>query len=123
VPPRNGFSTEVGTRGNLLSGGQKQRLSIARAILRNPKILLLDEATSALDSESEQVVQEAIERAARYRTTVSIAHRLSSIQHAHAIYVMNDGRIVEAGTHSDLLAKGGLYFELVQAQNVQESGR
>ena len=114
----NGYDTMIGDRGGRLSGGQRQRLSIARALLRNPSILILDEATSALDTESERLVQEALERLMSDRTTVVIAHRLSTITNADLICVMQDGRIVERGTHSDLIALGGIYHRLVSMQQV-----
>ena len=111
-----GYQTSIGDRGSRLSGGQRQRLSIARAILKNPPILILDEATSALDSESEKLVQEALEHLMKDRTTLVVAHRLSTIKHADLICVMHEGEIVESGTHEDLYALGGYYTKLVDMQ-------
>ncbi|MDE6076730.1 MAG: ABC transporter ATP-binding protein/permease, partial [Muribaculaceae bacterium] len=114
----DGFNTMVGDRGGRLSGGQRQRISIARAVLKNPPILILDEATSALDTESERLVQEALERLMRDRTTLVVAHRLSTIANADLICVMHDGRIVERGTHDELIALNGHYRRLVEMQQV-----
>jgi ATP-binding cassette subfamily B protein len=116
-----GYDTVAGERGYRLSGGEKQRLAIARVLLMNPRVLILDEATSALDTETERLVQEALERATQGRTTIAIAHRLSTIRNADVIFGLEDGVLVERGTHSELLARGGLYARLYQEQF--DSGR
>lgn len=113
----NGYQTNIGDDGSKLSGGQKQRVSIARAILKNPPIMILDEATSALDTESERMVQTALERMMENRTSIIIAHRLSTIQNADLIIVMEKGKIMEQGTHTELLQQNGIYKKLVELQN------
>lgn len=114
----DGYETTVGDRGSRLSGGQRQRISIARAVLKNPPILILDEATSALDTESERLVQDALEKLMKTRTTVAVAHRLSTIKSADRIYVIHEGRIVEQGTHDELIAKEGYYKKLNDMQSL-----
>jgi len=112
----DGYDTIVGERGFRLSGGEKQRLALARVILKNPRILILDEATSSLDSQSEALIQDALEKVMADRTNIVIAHRLSTILAADMILVMDRGRIVESGAHDDLLQKGGLYATLYETQ-------
>ena len=112
----HGYDTNIGDRGGRLSGGQRQRISIARAILKNPPLLILDEATSALDTESERLVQEALDRLMKNRTTLVIAHRLSTIRNADQICVMHEGKIVERGTHDELIAMNRYYKKLVDMQ-------
>ena len=113
----NGYQTRIGDRGSKLSGGQRQRISIARAILKDPAILILDEATSALDTESEKLVQDAISTLMKGRTSIVIAHRLSTVQNADQILVLDRGRILERGTHQSLYNEGGLYRKLVDLQS------
>jgi subfamily B ATP-binding cassette protein MsbA len=113
-----GYESEIGERGGKLSGGQKQRLSIARALLKDPEILILDEATSALDSQSEKAVQMALESLMRNRTSLVVAHRLSTVMHADKIVVLEKGKIIEIGKHQELIAKGGLYAKLIQLQEL-----
>ena len=117
---KHGYDTYVGERGVKLSGGQKQRISIARVFLKNPAILILDEATSALDNESEHLVSQSLERLAEGRTTLTIAHRLTTIQNADRILVLAEGRIQEEGNHQELLKKQGIYYQLYQSAQEQD---
>jgi subfamily B ATP-binding cassette protein MsbA len=115
----NGYETNIGDRGSKLSGGERQRLTIARAVLKNPPILILDEATSSLDTESERLVQDAINNMMQNRTSIVIAHRLSTIRHANEIIVLQKGKIVERGTHDFLMRQNGFYRRLVEMQEVK----
>jgi ATP-binding cassette subfamily B protein len=112
----DGYATRVGERGQQLSGGQRQRIAVARAVLKDPRILLLDEATSALDAESEALVQDALEKLMRGRTTLVIAHRLSTVARADRVLVLEGGRVVESGPHAALMSAGGSYRRLVERQ-------
>jgi ATP-binding cassette subfamily B protein/subfamily B ATP-binding cassette protein MsbA len=114
----NGYDTNIGERGGKLSGGQRQRISIARAVLKDPNILILDEATSALDTESERLVQEALDELMKNRTTIIIAHRLSTVRNADEIIVLSKGVIKERGKHQELLEKKGMYFTLCSLQGI-----
>jgi len=112
----DGYDTVVGERGITLSGGQKQRIAIARSFLMNPRILILDDATASVDSRTERLIQAAMRRLSVGRTTFVIAHRLSTVQHADAVLVLNEGRIVERGTHAELMGRGGFYCEIFEQQ-------
>lgn len=116
-----GLNTDCGSKGGQFSGGQKQRIAVARALIRNPKLLLLDESTSALDTQSERIVQRALDEAASERTTVAVAHRLSTIRHADVIFVIAAGRIVEVGTHEELQARRGRYYAMCLAQSLDQA--
>jgi subfamily B ATP-binding cassette protein MsbA len=119
IAKEEGYQTNIGDRGSKLSGGERQRLTIARAVLKNPPILILDEATSSLDTESERLVQDAINKMMEHRTSIVIAHRLSTIRHADEIVVLQKGRIVERGTHDELMRLRGFYRKLVEMQEVK----
>lgn len=109
---RDGFNTQVGNRGGQLSGGQRQRLAIARALIRDPPILIFDEATSAVDAVSESLIQSAIREVSRDRTTITIAHRMSTVKNVDTIYVLDRGEVIESGSHVQLMARKGRYYEL-----------
>jgi ATP-binding cassette subfamily B (MDR/TAP) protein 1 len=116
----DGLNTSCGALGTQLSSGQRERIAIARALIRTSRLLLLDEATSALDTESEKIVQAALSRASNGRTTIAVAHRLSTIRNADCIYVLSRGRIAELGTHADLLSRRGMYYEMCLAQGLDK---
>lgn len=115
------MNTTVGNRGDQLSGGQKQRLALARALVRNPAVLILDEATSAVDSQSEALIQDALEKATKGHTTITIAHRLSTVRNSDIIYVLDKGRVLEYGSHSELLIEKGKYYELFTTTRTESS--
>lgn len=112
----DGYDTDIGSKGVSLSGGQKQRVAIARALIRNPRVLLLDEATSSLDSDTEKLIQATFDRVSKGRTTVAVAHRLATIQNADLIYVLGEGKVLEQGSHAELLKKRGVYWHMCQSQ-------
>ena len=117
----NGYDTKVGERGVKLSGGQKQRIAIARVFLKNPPVVIFDEATSALDTQTEKMVQATLDDLARNRTTIIIAHRLSTVRNADCIYVLDHGRLLESGNHEELIRKKGKYYELYEAQKKKKT--
>ena len=112
----DGYNTKVGEKGHTLSGGERQRVSIARALLHNPRILILDEATASLDTETEKQIQDALQKLSENRTTLAIAHRLSTLRNATRLIVLDKGKIAEVGTHDELVRKQGIYYGLVMAQ-------